>query len=349
MRSYRRSRVRSSRGHVRIEQGPPWINWLVKAGALVALGIVVVVVISQVILPRFKDEKQSYDNRTWLEYAWVSTPVNQDAVQRLGERLRTNQITAVYLEAAAWRTDGTLLDGEYITPFVAALREAFPEIRILLWLRMAGGEIAQPQYRTAAIDLAGRAVRSWGLDGVQLNGRALITDSEAYIQLVRDLRDAMGSQKTLSVTVPPDRIPTDPAIPIGPVVDPNLTWSVDYKQRVALVGVDEIVIMAHGSGLVDSGQYQVWVTYQVQSYIEVLAELDRPADIVVALPTYDAAPEHDPAVESISPAAQGVKRGIALSGKHGDLVRGVGLFEYKTTDSLEWALYAENWLGQKPD
>jgi hypothetical protein len=25
-------------------------------------------------------------------------------------------------------------------------------------------------------------------------------------------------------------------------------------------------------------------------------------------------------------------------------VKGVGLYEYKTTDSLEWALYAESWL-----
>ncbi|MBN2304456.1 MAG: hypothetical protein JXQ72_08275, partial [Anaerolineae bacterium] len=142
---------------------------------------------------------------------------------------------------------------------------------------------------------------------------------------------------------------TDPDVPIGATLDPDLTWSLDYKQQVALVGVDEMVLMAHASGLIDSGQYETWVAYQIESYIEALAELDRPADLFVALPTYDAAPEHDPAVESIPVAVQGVRRGIELAGNHSDLIKGVGLYEYKFTDSLEWALFAEHWLGRKPE
>jgi hypothetical protein len=80
-----------------------------------------------------------------------------------------------------------------------------------------------------------------------------------------------------------------------------------------------------------------------------MAELDRPPDIIVALPTYDAEPDHDPAVENIPSAVQGVKQGLEQVGKNGELVKGVGLYAYSTTDSLEWALYAEYWMGRKPE
>ncbi len=347
VRYFRRSRLRSSRGHVRVDHVSPRAQWAVWAALAVALVVVVILVITQVIRPSLDQEDASSQNRTWLEFAWTTAPVNQDAVIQLARRLDDNDINRVYLEAAAWRTDGTLLDGEYAADFVRALREASPKIEVLLWLRMSGEEIAQPNRQMAAVDLAQKAVRQWDFDGVQLNGRAVIDGNEAYIQLVRDLRSAVGSGALLSVTVPPDRIPTDPDVPIGSAAEAELTWDVNYKQRVGLLMVDEIVVMAHASGLLDTAQYETWVAYQVESYIEAMTELDRAPEIIIALPTYDVAPDHDPAVEDVSAAARGVKAGIKQAGKHGDMVKGVGLYEYKSTDSLEWAHYAEVWLGRK--
>jgi hypothetical protein len=166
--------------------------------------------------------------------------------------------------------------------------------------------------------------------------------------LVRDLRSGIGENGALlSLTVPPDRVPSDPTVPSNPTVEPDLTWGVDYKQRVGLLGVDEVVVMAHASGLTESAQYEVWVAYQVEAYASAMAELERPPDILIALPTYDEAPEHDPTVETIPAAARGVRAGIKGAGKDGKLVKGVGLYEYKTTDSLEWSLYSEAWLKRK--
>ena len=347
MRYFRRSRMRSSRGHVRIEHTSPWVQRGAWAAAAFAVLVVVTMVITQVIEPALDDKESSSQNRTWLEYAWTTSPVNQDAVRQLVQRLDENGISQVYLEAAAWRTDGTLLEGEYTADLVAALRDAWPKIEVLVWLRMSGDEVAQPNRQMAAVDLAQKAVRQWDFDGVQLNGRAIRDGSESYIQLVRDLRSAVGSEALLSVTVPPDRIPTDPDVPMGSTADPDLTWDVNYKQRVGLLMVDEIVVMAHAGGLADAAQYETWVAYQVESYVEAMGELDRPPEIVIALPTYDAAPDHDPVVENVSTAARGVKAGIKQVGKLGDMIQGVGLYEYKTTDSLEWANYAEVWLGRK--
>ena len=341
----RRSQVRSTRGHVRIEQGPNWSRW-VMWGVVALVGLVsVIVVLRQFVLPALTDETNTSNNRTWLEFAWTSTPIDQDAVNQLGQRLEANRINQVYLEAFAWRNDGTLVEGQQTAAFVEALHNAYPEIEILLWLRMSGVEIAQPERRSTVIELAGKAVREWQLDGVQLNGRAVVDGSESFVQLLRDLRGTIGSDALLSVTVPPDRIPFDPDVPIGTTADPELTWDVNYKQRVGLLLIDEIVVMAHAGGLTNSDDYERWVAYQVESYASALAELDRPAEIVIALPTYDAAPDHDPAVEEIRVAIRGVKDGINRAGNDGDLVQGVGLYEYKTTDSLEWTYYRQDWLG----
>jgi len=348
VRFYRRSRLRSSRGHVRLEQGPPWGQWALWGGSAVAVLVVLLIVVTQVVLPLFEDEQIAYSNRTWLEYAWTTTPPSVEAAQQLAQRLAENEIDRVYLEASAWRADGTLLEGEYAADFVRTLREAAPKLTILVWLRMTGEDVVDADRRAEVVALAQKAVRQWGMDGAQLNAVAIPNGSETYIQLLRDLRKAIGPKAIFSVTVPPDRIPADPDVPIGATGDPDLTWDLHYKQRVGLLGVDEVVVMAHASGLRDPADYQRWVAYQVESYVEILGELEHPPQIVIAVPTYEQAPEHDPAVENVTAALAGVHAGIEGAGEQRSLIVGVGLLEYKTTDSLEWALYAEHWLGRKP-
>ncbi len=343
----RRSRIKSSRGHVRVEPASPWLEWGWWAVGAAVLLVVVVLVVQRVVLPAFRDEETAGSNRTWLEYAWTAEPVNDDAVSRLAKRLKDNEISRVYLEAAAWRRDGLLQEGDNAQAFVEALRRADSGVEVLLWLRMSGEEIANSVWRDSALALAQKAVQTWGLDGVQLNSRAIPDGSEAYINMVRGLNTAIGADAVLSLTVPPDRIPSDPDVPIGTTVAPELTWDVNFKERVGLLDADEIVLMAHASGLDNADAYRTWVAYQVVSYASVMSGLDKPPTIIVALPTYDTEPEHDPAVETVQAAALGIRDGIKAAGSNGTLIAGVGLYEYKTTDSLEWVNYRDYWLKGK--
>jgi hypothetical protein len=325
------------------------MRWGMWGAAAIVLLIVVVIIVRQVVLPAFEDDDVPGGNSTWLEFAWTTEPVNGTAVKQLGERLESNYIDRVYLESSAWRGDGSLIEGEYAAEFTAALRKAYPSVEILLWLRMSGEQIAQPEQQSMVTALAHRAVHEWKFDGVQLNGRTVLNDSEAFIQLLRGLREVIGEEALLSVTVPPDRIPVDPDIPIGSTTEPELTWDMNYKQRVGLLLVDEIVVMAHASGLDNAADYETWVAYQVENYVTTLAELENPVPVVVALPTYDAAPEHDPEVESVRAAIRGVQRGRQRAGDNKKWIKSVGLYEYKTTDSREWALYQQHWLGLESD
>ncbi|MBN1681535.1 MAG: hypothetical protein JW966_14745 [Anaerolineae bacterium] len=350
MRLPRRSRLKSSRGHVRIEQGPHWYRRLVWGVSAITLIVVAGIVIVQFVMPALDDDVESFGhNRTWLEFAWTTTAVNQDAIRQLGQRLETNKIDVVYVEASAWRTDNSLLEGQYAAEFADALRAAYPELNVLLWLRVSGQQIAEPELRSSMIELSRKAVREWGYDGVQLNSRTIYNGDDNYIQLLRDLRAAVGDGALLSVTVPPDRIPSDPDVPMGTGADPALTWTVGFKQRVGLLLIDEIVVMAHASGLTDEETYATWVAYQLESYVTALADLDQIPDVIVALPTYDSAPDYDPEVENVRSAVRGVRQGLERLDEARDHVKGVGLYEYKTTDSLEWAQYAQYWLGLEPE
>lgn len=347
MRYYRRSRLRSSRGHVRVDPSSPWSGPALWVGAAVLGVVLLILLISQVVVPALEGDEERTHNRTWLEFKWTSEPVSPDAVQSLGKRLAEHNIDRVYVEAAAWLSDGSLLYGDYAAQFAQALRQAYPKIEILLWLRMTAEQIANADQRDQVVELARTGVREWGFDGAQLNGFGVVSQSGSYVTLLRALGDALGEKVLLSVTVPPDRIPADPDVPASPAGVPELTWDVEYKQQVGLLNVDEAVIMAHASGLTDAAEYERWVAYQVESYVQAFAGLERPPDLIIALPTYDAAPEHDPAVEDVRAAARGTYEGIKQAGEGAKLIKGAGLYEYKTTDSLEWQLYAEHWLGKK--
>ena len=201
MRPLRRSSVRSSRGHVRVDKSTDQAAWgLWALGAVVVL-VGAIVVLQRVILPALRDDAPASSNRTWLEYAWTEQPVSREGVSQLADRLKDNGISRVYLEAAAWRRDGLLVEGEHVKAFVDALRGDYQDIEILLWLRMSGEEIADPVYRDSALALAQKAVHTWDFDGVQLNGRTILSGSESFIAMVRALNEAIGSPAVLSITV----------------------------------------------------------------------------------------------------------------------------------------------------
>ncbi len=342
----RRSQLRSTRGHVRLEQRPTLprrILW----GAGIGVGLVVLVlVVRQFVLPSLDEEKTLTENRTWLDVDWTQQP--EASVRQLADRLKSSRITAVYLEAGVWYSDGSFQEVQNATAFAQMLRTAYPGVKILLWLREVDiDKISAASTHNLLVDLARKAVKEWQLDGIQLQGSRIANGSNLYLQMLRDLRQAIGSSAILSVTVPADRIPTNPNVPVGPEMTDagDLTWDMDYKQGIGMLLVDEVVIMAHASSLTSAADYQKWVAYQVDSYADVLGKLSNEVSIIVALPTYSLAPGHDPAVESLDAGIKGVKAGIKDAKDAGQLVKGIALYVYKETEPLEWTQFQEAWLS----
>jgi len=338
--------TRSTRGHVRVDERRRWSRWAgVVAGVLVVV-IAGVLLANELVIPALNSQRDAdRNNRTWFEFdPWAIVPEGADSIEQIADRLRDNQIGTVYIEGSAWLSDGALQEGEHAAAFGQGLRAHYPELRVLLWLRMSNEQVTDATLRERAIEMARKAVFDWQFDGVQLNAYAVTNRSDAYVQLVRALREAIGVDALLSLTAPPDRIPTDPDVPIGLSVAPELTWDADFKLQIGLLDVDEIVIMAYAAGLDNAAAFTSWVAYQLESYAEALAPVESGPRLAVAIPTYDAAPGHDPEIESVRAAVEGIERGreqISVA----EAFDGVGLYIYSATDSREWAVYRDVWLG----
>ena len=346
MRSGEGRGTRSTRGHVRVDERGRWPRWVGAGAAALVVVIAVLLLANELVIPALRSQRdETRNNRTWFEFdPWAVLPEEAESVEQIAERLRDNQIGTVYLEGAAWLSDGALREGEHAAAFGQGLREHYPELRVLLWLRMSNEQVADAALRERAVEIARKAVFDWQFDGVQLNGYAVTNRSDAYVQLVRALREAIGVDALLSLTAPPDRIPTDPDVPIGLSVAPDLTWDADFKLQIGLLDVDELVIMAYAAGLDDADAFSAWVAYQLKSYAEALAPVEPGPRLAVAIPTYDAAPGHDPEIESVRAAVEGVTQGRARLAAD-EAFDGVGLYIYSATDSREWAIYRDVWLG----
>lgn len=342
----KRRHSRSTRGHVRVDEAARWPRWIAGAIAGVIVLVTAAILLTQFVIPAVTSRQQGgRNNRTWFEFdPWAAFPDGVESADQIAERLRENAIGTVYIEGAAWLSDGSLREGEHAMAFGQKLREHYPELRVLLWLRMSNEQIADETLRERALDAAQKAVFDWQYDGVQLNAYAVTNRSALYVQLVRALRGAIGADALLSLTVPPDRIPTDPDVPIGLAVAPEMTWDADFKLQVGLLEVDELVIMAYAAGLEDEAEFSSWVAYQLESYTEALGPIEPGPRLALAIPTYDAAPGHDPAVESVRASVEGVERGRARLTKNASF-DGIGLYIYSATDSREWAIYGDVWLG----
>ncbi|NDJ76159.1 MAG: hypothetical protein GYB65_07860 [Chloroflexi bacterium] len=349
----RRSRTRSSRGHVRVTQTPNWPLWVAAGLGIILVLITLGIVIRRLVAPLFDEDSQPGDNRTWLHFSWAETPPDPDVIDRLATRLEDNEISLVYFLGTGFSpSTNDIVDGPYRAEFMAALRDAYPDVRILLWLYMEGESLLDLEQQARAVDLSSRAVSEWGYDGVHLNINRVVSGSPTFIKLVTDVRDVIGPDAFLSVMVPPDYRPVDASIPTSPIVIPaEYTWEETYKQEVGLLNVDEIVIQAFASGLDTTADYELWAAYQVESYTVALDQFDFDVDVVIALPTYEPINEGDriyldPDIENIRAAINAAKQGISQAGEAGDRVTGVGVYEYAETDDLEWSIFRELWLGE---
>ncbi|KAB2864235.1 MAG: hypothetical protein F9K46_04940, partial [Anaerolineae bacterium] len=258
-------RPRSTRGHVRRNQRT-MPNWFVFAIGIVGLAALFLLLRS-LVTPLFDDEEggTSNSNRAWLSDNWTNQAPTRSQVETLVTRLQDNKIDMVYVQTGAWRQDGQYRAWDYADDFRVLMRDIAPDIKVLDWITVDG---QRNQYaadnHTMLVNYARESINEWRYDGVHLQGFSVFDGNENFVRLLRAFDELLGDDRTLSVTGPPDFIPSDPAVPPG-LGNPSISWDPRYKQQIALI-VDEIVIMAHASGLTTPAEYEQWMAYQIETY-----------------------------------------------------------------------------------
>ena len=319
--------------------------------AFALAGLVAVLTLISLFAPGliewFENEEVVNDNRTWLTRIWTQTERRDEDFASLIAILEDNGINRIYVQTHIWHSDtGEHIELPFSQAFLSRMSRDSALIEIYAWYTIEQARLFDPAAREQIIQAARRATREQGFAGIHLQARAVPDNSEDFMAMLRDLRSAIGPRIPLSITVPPDRTPSDPNVPPSPGVDDALTWSQDFKRRVAL-NVNEMVLMGHASGLDEVADYENWLAYQVATYANIIEGLEIAMSYIVALPTYEAELGHNPEVENVETALNGIAEGIVRARGAGDQVDGVGLYPWEDTDLHELDAYWEGWAAQR--
>lgn len=339
-------RPRSTRGHVRRNQrNLP--SWFVFALGVVGLAAAFLLVRSLVIPLFDRDEGERINsNRTWLGDNWTIQPPNRAQVEALAKQLEDHKIEVVYVQTGAWRQDGQYRGWDYAEDFRVMLKDVAPDILALDWI-VVDGERNQyaAENHPMLVNYVRQSIEDWGYDGVHLQGRSVFDGNENFVRLVRAFDELLGDDRLLSVTGPPDFVPSDPDVPSGSG-NPSISWDPRYKQQIALI-VDELVIMAHGSGLTTVEDYQLWMAYQIETYAQDVSRVEVETNLIVAFPAYPAElPFHDMTIENVAVAIEAAKQGIRDAGSAGEQVVGGGIYFYNQATSADWVTFKDEWVNR---
>lgn len=329
---------------------------------LIPVGLVALVAIV-FLLGRLKNEDTGdAPNAIWLDSSWTYGSRSAEEVTELVNRLREHQIGAVYAFISSLKPDGTWsgnLRGANnfsevqpnVIEFVGRMRDQAPQLALYGWIEIQADadeddyRLDDRQLHQNAANMAEQITSALGFDGVFLDVKPLWSDNEDLLLLLRAVHGQIGLETPLIVAVPPDLTPEDVGLENPRQIAPGTQWSQEYKQRVALQA-NQMVIRAHHSYRDDPLEYIQWVAYQVASYNDALSTLDTGAEILVSIPNYTRdLPAHNPQIESIAAALDGVNLGIESLGPDATLfLRGVALFTDTVPTDADWTIFREKWL-----
>lgn len=311
----------------------------------------------------FKNDPPEPDpNALWIGTDWSYQQQTDETMTSLINRLDQNRIGSVYVRVSELNFDGTWTGipeqenrfdevQDSVIAFAGQIKRMAPDIQTYgaIFVQTVIGEnnyrLDQESIQRIVADFSGRVVTTMGFDGVMLVIEPVWSGDEEYLDLIRRVRDTIGDDALLAVAVPPDWTPQVEGVPVTSLVAPNTVWEREYKQRVALRGVDQIVVQAYNSYLTDPDDYSRWIAYQVETYADAIGELDTFTRVTIGVPTYaNFLPAHDERIENIPAAVQGVKQGLDAIGELEWVIDGVAIYAEWDTDTIEWEQFQSNWV-----
>lgn len=327
-------------------------RWLLSIPA----GIAIVIVMVLFLRGLRNDPLETEPNAIWLGTEWTYEPPIDSDMEALILRLRANRIGTVYAWVS-WLQDDQTWRGadnfENVKSFVQQFKRLYPEANIYGWISLPvnlgedNDRLDDVEIQQTVADFSARVVSDMDFDGIFLNVEPVWDGDENFLELLRKVRASIPEGTPISVAAPPDWSPIDANIPVPPLIVPGTVWAKEYKQNVALLA-DEVVIMAYNSGLSNPGDYSTWVAYQVESFADAIADLGSGVDIMIGIPTYEAEPPgHDPTVENITSSVNGIQLGLINVGEDAQFIKGLAIYAEWETDEIEWAEFKTTWLDKQ--
>ncbi len=291
------------------------------------------------------------DNALWMRRHWMHENPTPAEIAALVESLRAHGIKRIYPFLGpmdregwpGWRSKAGFVryDPGGAARFLAEIHRIAPEIRVIPWtggLLDSDVNLKDRGQRRAFADHARRLVEA-GADGIHLNIEPLASGTSDYLQLLRDVKAAIGSH-TLSVAAFPPPIPGQPA--------EDMHWDLPFL-REACRNADEIAVMAYNTGLTSAPAFEALVATWTKGIATTLTPPQAGGcEWLMGVPAYDDDKDyHRPDVETIEHSLNGIVAGLGAI-KNTEHFRGVAIYASFTTDERKWAVFDRLWRGVEP-
>jgi hypothetical protein len=291
------------------------------------------------------------DNALWMRRHWMHEGPTHAEIAALVESLRARGIRRIYPFLGpmdrdgwpGWRSKTGLIRyvPERAGAFLAEIHRIAPEIRVIPWtggIMNSDVQLLDETQRRAFAKQAGHLI-ALGADGVQLNIEPLPSGAPGYLDLLREVKNAIGNH-TLSVAAYP---PPTALQPSG-----DVHWELPFMREVCR-NANELAVMAYDTGVTSAPVFENLVSTWTR---ELAATLPPPSaggcEWLMGVPAYDDDKDyHRPDVETIEHSLRGLLLGLRGI-KRPDHFRGVAIYASFTTDERKWSVYDRLWRGGEP-
>ncbi len=330
----------------------------IPGGSLTLIGLVAAiafVLLVVYVLGRVRNSSlETQPNAVWLGTEWTYDTHTDAEIAELVQKLRDRHIGTIYAYVSYLQFNGTWRNEDKfdnIKTFVQQFEKAYPEGQLYGLVGVPTSDAAHPprlmdvNLQQQVADLSKRLTTEFAFKGIFLDAEPVWDGDQDYLALLRAVRAAIGMDKPISAAIPPDWSPSNAEIPVPALMEPNTEWKKEYKQSVALL-VDQMVVMVFNSTLPTASDYSQWVAYQVKTFADAIGALNTNTELLIAIPTFDAEPPgHDPAIENIDSAVAGIRAGLQQAGSNASYVKGLAIYADWTTDDTEWADFQKTWVA----
>ena len=290
-------------------------------------------------------------NAMWIGHGWLGADSWFDAdkpaekarfrapanIDKLAQLCRDNGIRDVYPHLTPTLADGAMAaaDDAQIERFL----DHSQGLRVLPWIggrrgtHIAPNDMAKTARFVASV--AALMKRHPRLAGVHLNVEPWKSGDAGMLQLLEDLKAAIGTNKILSISGYP---PQSEWYPL------RLAWSESYYRQVA-ARCDQIAVMLYDCSLHDAKLYRWFVARWSRAVLDWTR--DSQTEVLLGVPTYGAAGPatgplyHDPRVENLSNSLGGLHRALSDASKLPGNYAGAAIYCEWETDADEWKTWRE--------
>ncbi len=287
-------------------------------------------------------------NALWMRRHWLHEAPSKDEIAALVESLRERGIRRIYPFLGPMDRDGwpgwkskaghIRYAPERAGAFLAEIHRIAPEIRVIPW---TGGNLGSDVHledvaqRKAFAEHARRLVEL-GADGVQLNLEPVPSGTAAYLDLLREVKGAIG-KRTLSVAAYPPPAEAQSGL--------DTHWELPFLRKVCQTA-DELAVMAYDTGLTSAPAFENLVSAWTRQLGATLPGPQAGGCVwLMGVPTYDDDKDyHRPDVETIEHSLKGIVAGLQGMKTNAGF-RGVAIYASFTTDARKWAVYGRLWRG----